>query len=157
MISEAGIISRAQSVDDATEYTQKYRDARGRHEGWAYITALSGGSGDPIEQLATEYWSKAGVTFHGFDAGGRGDGSGDPQVDALIEKARVERDTEKRRGLIFEMQRTLAKPLYRLKPPGLSTGFEMVWPCLANFKVHQRPTPYIYGQWVDETKPPFTK
>ena len=155
MIAEAGIASSPKSVDYATEYTQKYRDARGRHEGWAYITALNGGSGDPIEQIATEYWSKAGITFRGFDAAGKGDGSGDPQVDSLIAKARVERDTEKRRALIFDIQRYLAKPLNSLKPPGLATGFEMVWPCLGNFRVHQRPTPYIYGHWIDETKPPI--
>jgi ABC-type transport system substrate-binding protein len=155
MIAEAGIVSKGHSVDYATEYVPKYRDAKGQYEGWAYITGLTGGSGDVVDILASEYWSKSGVSYHGFDAKMKGDQSGDPQVDALIEKARVERDTERRRALVFDLQRYLGKSLYGLLPPGVASGFEMVWPCLRNFRVHLRPPPYLYGQWVDEAKPPF--
>ena len=60
--------------------------------------------------------------------GSDGDMAGDPQVEALIEKGRVERDTEKRRTIAFELQRYLAKAMYAINPPGVGTGFVTAWP-----------------------------
>ena len=65
---------------------------------------------------ANEYWSKGGAAFHGFSTSGKNDQSGDPQVDAMIEKARLERDTEKRKALVFDLQRYLAKAHVRAQP-----------------------------------------
>ena len=50
------------------------------------------------------------MTFHGFSASGKNDKSGDPAVDSILEKARVERDVEARRKLLFDVQRASAKP-----------------------------------------------
>ena len=78
------------------------------------------------------------------------------QIDALIEKARLERDTEKRRALVYDIQRSLAKSVFALYPPGSATGFSVAWPCLANFRVYQggRLNDHL---WVDDTKAPFKK
>jgi peptide/nickel transport system substrate-binding protein len=156
MIGEAGISSKVNSIDYAKEYTPKYRDGKGQYEGWAYITA-SGGAGrfDPIGSLANQFWSDGGTaSFHGFSLNGKNDLSGDPKLDAMIEPARLERDDEKRRNLVFDIQRYLAKALYSLEPPGMSTSFTMAWPCLGNFHVYWGRR-YNYRLWVDETKPPF--
>ena len=72
----------------------------------------------------------------------------------VIEKALVERDTEKRRNLVFDIQRNLAKPMYVMPMPGAATGFVMAWPCLANFRVY-RMSRNNYQLWVDTTKPQF--
>ena len=108
-----------------------------------------------IEALASEFWSKGGVTFYGFDAAGKGDQSGDPQVDGMIEKARVEQDAERRRALVYDIQRYLAKPWYSAVLPGYATGLVPAWPCLANYRVWQGGRYASYRWWIDETKPPF--
>jgi ABC-type transport system substrate-binding protein len=101
------------------------------------------------------FWSKGGsASFPGFSTSGQNDLAGDPQIDTLIEKGRVERDTEKRRALAFELQRYLAKAMYTLPPPGAASGFVMAWPALGNFRV-LRGSRHFSGLWVDETKAPF--
>jgi ABC-type transport system substrate-binding protein len=82
--------------------------------------------------------------------------SGDPEIDALIEKGRVERDTEKRKEIAFDLQRRLAKAWYALPLPAVATGFTAAWPCLGNFRVYQTERPN-YRLWVDDTKAPIGK
>jgi ABC-type transport system substrate-binding protein len=157
MIAELGITYKVHSVDYASEYIPRFRDGRGQFEGWAYKVAVGGGAaggGDAVGALANEYWSKSGVTFHGFDVGGKGDGSGDPQVDTLIEKARLERDTEKRRALVFDLQRHLGKTWYAMPMPAAASGFVMAWPCVANYRVFPG-SRYNYRLWIDDQQPPF--
>jgi ABC-type transport system substrate-binding protein len=155
MIREVGITSKVRSIDYGSEYIPLYRDGRGQFEGWAYKSTAGGTpGGDAVGAIANEWWSKGGVTFHGFSNTGRNDQSGDPQIDALIEKARVEQDREKRRVMVFDIQRNLAKSMYAMPLPGVATGFTMAWPCLGNFRVYQGGR-LNYGLWVDETKPPF--
>jgi ABC-type transport system substrate-binding protein len=161
--SEIGITSKANSIDYSSQYIPQFRDGKGQFEGWVYKTAAGGGSsGDATAILAVEYWSKGGSPpYHGFSASGQNDQSGDPQVDALIEKARLERDTEKRRDLVFDVQRYLAKPMYALQSPGVASIFTVAWPCLANFRVYSNAAGFgarpNYRLWVDETKAPIAK
>jgi peptide/nickel transport system substrate-binding protein len=156
MVRQIGIKGAVNSLDYAKEYQPKYRDGHGQYEGWAYTTSSGSGSGgDAVSSLATEFWSKgAAAAFHGFSTSGKNDQSGDPELDALIEKGRVERDTEKRRAIVFDLQRYLAKSVYSLQGPGLATGFTMAWPALGNFRVY-RGGRLNHRLWVDETKPPF--
>ena len=76
------------------------------------------------------------------------------RVDSLIEKGRIERDTEKRKALMFDLQRHLAKAWYTMNMPGAATGFTMAWPAVGNFRVF-RGSRYNYRLWVDDTKAPF--
>jgi hypothetical protein len=74
----------------------------------------------------------------------------------MIEKARIERDDEKRKALVFDIQRTLAKPMYTLPLPGFGTGFTVAWPCIGNFRVYQGGR-LNYKLWLDDTKPPIAR
>jgi ABC-type transport system substrate-binding protein len=154
-ISDLGIKSSVHPIDYAKEYQPLYRDGKGQFVGWTYKQSVGGGNAGILGGLVTDFWSKSGSNgFNGFSTTGKNDQSGDPQLDSLIERARLERDTEKRRMLVFDIQRHLAKAMYVIQFPGPATGFTMAWPCLGNFLVYRgaRPT---YGLWVDETKPPF--
>src|SRR5438477_4214824 len=155
---EIGIQVKIHSVDYLKEYIPNYRDAAGQFEGWAYASSAGGPptGGDPLGGLAQLYWSKGGKAFRGFSTSGRNDQSGDPQVDSMIEKARLEPDREKRRSLVFELQRYLAKPTYLLQPPGTATSFNMAWPAIGNFRVWRDGRPH-YRLWIDDSKPPLTK
>jgi peptide/nickel transport system substrate-binding protein len=157
---ELGLTVKQHSLDFLKEFGPFYRDGHGQYEGWSYVGAGGGAAGrspaGPVGSLALEYWSKGGSGFKGFSLSGQNDQSGDPQVDAMIVKARTERDTEKRRALVFELQRYLAKPWYSAVLPGYATGLTVAWPCLGNFGVWQGQSGRgHYRVWIDDTRPPF--
>src|SRR5204863_25574 len=130
-IREIGITSKVNLIDYVKEYQGPYRNGKGQWEGWLFGTDLGGGAGDAISGLANNYWSKGGsAAYRGFSANGKNDQAGDPQLDALIEKARLERDPEKLRAVAGDIQRLLAKTMYIIQPPGAAAGFTMAWPCL---------------------------
>jgi ABC-type transport system substrate-binding protein len=154
MIRELGITPKVHLIDYLKEYAPSYRDGKGQYDGWAYFSTAGGAStGEAVGAIANEFWSSS-STFLGFSASGKNDLSGDPQIDGLIEKARVEPDKEKRRSIVYDIQRNLAKPMYVLPMPGAATGFVMAWPALGNFRVY-RMSRNNYQLWVDTTKPPF--
>jgi peptide/nickel transport system substrate-binding protein len=162
MTKDVGITAKVESIDYGTDYIPKYRDANGQYDGWAYHT-VSGTTPariSPVSALTSEYWSKSAVTFRGFSASGKNDKAGDPQVDTLIEKMRLERDTEKRRGYVQELQRYLGKAMYGLIMPGGATGVSLAWPALRNYNTYRGASGGAawthYKEWLDTSKPPFT-
>src|SRR5439155_3373774 len=129
MIAEAGITNRANKLDYLKDYVPNFRDGHGQFEGWGYMSTAGGVTGGTaLGQLAIEYWSKGGNAFHGFSTNGKNDQSGDPQVDAMFEKARVEQDVDKRKALVQDIQRYLAKAVYALNAAGAATGLAVAWP-----------------------------
>jgi ABC-type transport system substrate-binding protein len=152
---DLGLTIKQHSLDYLKEYVPSFRDGHGQYEGWAYVSTAGGNTGgSAIGALASEYWTKGGGAFKGFSLNGQNDQSGDPQLDAMIEKARVELDTEKRRALVFDIQRYIAKPWYSAALPGYATGLTVAWPALGNFRVYQGARAN-YRWWIDDTKPPF--
>jgi peptide/nickel transport system substrate-binding protein len=156
MLSEVGITSRVNIPDYTKEYIPLYRDGHGQYEGWSYMSTAGGGNGggSAIGLLSNEYWTKGGAPYHGFSINGKNDQSGDPYLDDLISRGRIERDTEKRRAMVHDLQRYLAKSMFAIPNPGQATGFTLAWPCLGNFRVW-RGGRINYRLWIDETKPPF--
>ena len=69
-------------------------------------------------------------------------------------KGRLEQDVEKRKAIVSELQRYLAKPMYAIPLPGYGTGLTAAWPALANWRVWQGSRPN-YRVWIDQTKAPF--
>jgi ABC-type transport system substrate-binding protein len=152
---EAGLRAKETPIDYVSEFIPKFRNGKGQHDGVAYKIG-PGYAYDATSRMVYEYYSKGGVNFYGFDAAGKGDGSGDPQADSLIEKARGELDTDKRRALVQDLQRYLAGKMYVVSWPGGANGFELAWPVIGNYRVYydtnQAQATYW---WVDETKPPI--
>jgi ABC-type transport system substrate-binding protein len=157
--NDAGFRVTIEPIDYAKDYIPNYRDGQGQYDGWAWHT-VSGTTPiriSPVSALAAEYWSNTPVTFKGFSVSGKNDKSGDPQLNSIIAKARLERDAQKRRALVHEGQRYLGKAMYGLIMPGGANGFTMAWPALQNFRVWRGPHAWnAYRLWIDETKPPFT-
>jgi peptide/nickel transport system substrate-binding protein len=162
MALDGGFKISVSAVDYATDYIPKIRDANGQYEGIAFhsVTGTTPWRLHPISALTAEYWSKAGVTFKGFSTTGRNDKAGDPAVDAIIEKARLEKDVNKQKAYAQDLQRMLAKSIYGLINPGSGTAFHIAWPAVRNYQSYRSaPSPAAgthYGVWLDETKPPFT-
>lgn len=154
MVTEAGFKPTPHLIDYVTEYPN-YRDANGRYEGWAYVAGPTTAD-DGVGMLVWRYSKAGGAGYLGFDVGGTGDGSGDPEVDALLNKAKGELDIEARREIVNDVQRYLAAKQYNVTKPGSSTLFTLAWPVLGNYNVFRgdRRTGN-YHWWIDDTKPPL--
>jgi ABC-type transport system substrate-binding protein len=160
-----GFDIQAQTIVYNTDYLPKYVTQRGQFQGILYgIGATT--SQDVTDFYVWKYYGKGGETSGNLGNGGPdgslGDGSGDPEVDGLIEDARHELDPEARQAIIGDLQRVLAKQQYAVSPPGVADTFEMAWPVLSNFNVWQdgsRTVSFTLGglmtMWLDETKPPI--
>ena len=156
MLSEIGITTRVNPVDDAKEYTPRFRDGKGQYEGIAFVTTAGGTGVGPVGTLSNQFWSKGGAAFHGFSTSGQNDQSGDPKANEMILKARGELDTEKRRSLVYDIQRYLAEKAYSLMLPGVATGFTMGWPAVGNYRVYRGFQVWDqFRLFLDETKAPF--
>jgi ABC-type transport system substrate-binding protein len=159
-----GLDIQAQTIVYNTDYLPKYVTQRGQFQGILYgIGATT--SADVTDFYVWKYYGKGGETSGNLGNGGPdgslGDGSGDPEVDGLIEDARHELDAEARQSIIADLQRVLARQQYAVSPPGVADTFEMAWPILSNFNVWQdgsRTVSFTLGglmtMWLDETKPP---
>ncbi|HWO73987.1 MAG TPA: hypothetical protein VNN21_10560, partial [Dehalococcoidia bacterium] len=153
-----------QTINYNRDYLPHYVTKRGQFSGVLYgIGATT--SADVTDFYVWKYYSKSGETSGALGNGGPdgslGDGSGDPQVDSMIEDARHELDAKKRQQIIADLQRYLAKEQYAVSPPGVADSFAMAWPILANFLVWQNDSrtvsftiPGLMTYWLDETKPP---
>jgi peptide/nickel transport system substrate-binding protein len=158
MAREIGVRTKTENTDYATVYIPQYRDGQGQYEGWSYhsMSGASINSLSPVRSLAAMFWSKSGTTFSGFSTSGKNDLAGDPQLDGLIEKARLEPDNDRRLALVFDIQRYLGKSMWGLLQAGGATGFTMAWPALSNYGVYQATAGWgHYRWWLDDTKAPF--
>jgi len=162
MAADAGFKIQDNVIDDA-QVARNIRDARGNFEGFGTYSP-SGRSRDPLEQRADLYVkTPAGAGFLGFDKAGKGDFSGDPDLEAIILRARRETDEEKRKAAAQEFQRYLAQQWYSFPYPGGASGFTMAWPALKNFSVYRSGAAGPgYGEdqsclhfWIDKTLPPY--
>ena len=76
----------------------------------------------------------------------------------MILKARAATDTEKRRAIVFDLQRYLAKACYIISEPSIGDSLQLAWPALANYDVFQgdRRT-QAFNWWLDDSKAPVKK
>lgn len=150
------------NIDAKSDYTKDYipnlRDANGQYEGLGMhsVTGTTPQRISPESDLAAQFWSKGGVTFHGF-----GDNKGgDPALDAIIAKARLEFDDTKRKSLVWDAQKYLGKAMWALSQPGGANTFNLAWPAVQNYFAWTNhtwgPAAYwTYKMWLDQTKAPF--
>jgi len=157
MLREIGIRTTPHLIDYTSEYLPKYLATAGQFEGVVYRSGVAPGN-DAMIWLNWRYKSGSGDGWIGFDAAGKGDGSGDPQVDQMILKARQEQDISKRKAIVGDLQRYLAKAAYCIPLPGTADTFDLAWPIISNYRVENgdRRTA-MYSSWIDESKEPLKK
>ena len=160
MAGEAGFKFTNNIVGYNAGYQPQYRDSRGDFEGTTYRNVI-GGDTDAVEALVALYSPAAGATFVGLDADGIGNYKGDPYVDSQLLKARAEPEIEKRRTIVQDLQRHLAKQQYVIRYPGGASGLSLSWPAVKNYLAFQGSNASFHGAefyyWLDETKEPVKK
>ncbi len=153
MSNDAGFRGRIVPVNFNTEYKPLYQLARGNFAGMT-VTGTFGGP-EPGNILSFHY-HRDGPNFSGYSPNGAGPStSGDPLVNDLTAKMRLEFLDKKRQELAFELQRYLGKTMYQPRMPGGASGIEVVWPILRNWRVWQGDSGRSYATvWIDDTLPP---
>lgn len=150
-------------IDNGYEdYTQGYipfdRDASGEFEGMGYHSVTGGVVSvvSPTSALVAEHLPASGITFHGYSENMDGSKAGDPELIAMLQKAKVEQDNEARKELVKEAQRHLGGKMWNLLDTGGATSYWMAWPAVRNFPVFQGGHPWArYQIWIDPTKAPL--
>jgi ABC-type transport system substrate-binding protein len=160
MQTEIGIKFLNNPIDYQTEFIPRFRDVNGQFEGVAYRSGPPPTSSDPTGVLTFWYYSKAGTSFLGFDGANKGDGSGDPKVDAEIKKAQQEFDTPKRKQIAQDLDRYLAEKMYVIQGLGGASNFTLAWSAVQNFEAFQGANQnnnrvQNMNWWLDDTKAPF--
>ena len=168
MIQQLGIRIKLNPITDYNgEYIPKISLGQGQFEGWGY-RAITGTVPIRISEtsaLMAMHHPSSGGSFFGYSTNGKNDKSGDPEVIALLNKARAEANKEARKKLIFDTQRLLAKKMHSMMLPGGASGFSMAWPALKNYRVYSGhlggpfnspASDAAYRLWLDQTQAPFT-
>jgi ABC-type transport system substrate-binding protein len=156
MAADAGFKPQTNVVQYQNDLIPNYQNVQGEFDGIAWMLRPQSSS-DPIDKLAENSFSKSGLNFAGFDTDGKGDHSGDANVDDLIRKAGVEKDTNKRKQIMTEIQQYMGEQMYMIRPVSGATGFELAWPALKNFMYYKsvrRSEEWIY-YWLDPTRKPL--
>jgi ABC-type transport system substrate-binding protein len=164
MLRELGLNIRVNTPNYANDYIPNYRDGHGQYEGYAYATVLGTLPQNihPAASLVAEYWPSGGDAFRGFSAGGTNDQKGDPRLNDMLEKARLEFDEKALKSQLHDIQRYLARTMWGLNTPGGATSFRMNWPAVRNSGVWRRTRQGGFSQWdpyqlwLDQSQPPFT-
>jgi peptide/nickel transport system substrate-binding protein len=162
MLRELGLKLTINTPGYANDYIPNYRDGRGQFEGWTYATVLGTLPNviHPVAALVAEYWPRGGTAFRGFSSTGTNDQSGDPRLNSMLEKARLEADTKALKNQLHEIQRYLAKTMWGLLVPGGATSFNMAWPAVRNHRTYRRTRNGNFQEWdpyklwLDKTQPP---
>jgi peptide/nickel transport system substrate-binding protein len=162
MLRELGLKIEVNTPGYQNDYIPNYRDGRGQFEGYTYATVLGTLPNviHPVAALVAEYWPRGGTAFRGFSASGSNDQSGDPRLNSMLEKARLEVDTKALKSQLAEIQKYLAKTMWGLLVPGGATSFNMAWPAVRNHRTYRRTRNGNFQEfdpyklWIDKTQPP---
>lgn len=159
MAADSGFRFKTNVVNYATDFISGIRDVNGKFTGLSHVAGPSpAAANDAVSFLEHYNYSKSSTAqWYGFDAQGKGDGAGDPQVDALLTSAKSEFDAKKRKDLVYEAQRYLAAKQYAVRWPGAANRAEIAWPAVKNFGVFAGDLSYNFWvrYWLDQTKAPF--
>jgi ABC-type transport system substrate-binding protein len=103
-----------------------------------------------------------GDAFHGVTPDGRDPIKGDPKLNDMLAKMRLETDKNRAQEGMKEVQRYVAQQAYHIPKPSNSIPFTVWWPAIANVAAFtsspvgaNRWAEHNLAWWVDTTKPPF--
>ena len=163
MLAELGINITVNTPDYSADYIPNIRDGQGQYEGWAFatVTGTMPQVLHPASALAAEYWPKGGTAFRGFSASGNNDKSGDPALSEMIEKSRLEFDSDALKDQLHEIQRHLAEQMWGMNIPGGATRYTLAWPAVQNYMVWRTQPGGVNSVWdtkqlwLDQTQAPL--
>jgi ABC-type transport system substrate-binding protein len=156
--AEVGINLAANEAGFTTNYRPDYANPQGDFDGVTARLRPAGGIFHPVEVAFNEFTPAPGISYTGFFSPDSSWKEGDPEITALIGKARRTLDVDEQRELFHEFQRLEAVNQYQMSFSGVAEQLAIVWPAVANIGVYRGDfnTNRFYGQWLDTTKPPLS-
>ncbi len=94
------------------------------YRGLALVHPGFGGNKDNDISLYNSYHTGSGSNFRGIK---------DTQLESLIDQQRRELDVEKRKNLMYDIQKYLAKTMYLIPTEGVADSFYFRWPWVRNY------------------------
>lgn len=144
LLPEIGIRAK-QDPREYTDYLPNYHYgyAQAQHlgktvPGFNGVLVKAAGTRPTVDLTIFHLQHSKGTQYDGYTSTSRGAEQGDPEVDALIEKFRLEFDHEKQISLVQDYQRLMAKKSYRIAlPPFGAKNFTLTWPVIGNYGVYR--------------------
>ena len=154
-LNQVGIRAKIDTLPyGAAEFQSKYYLPQGDYEGFVVNPRQAAGIFDPVEVAYLEFSPSAAPAYTGFFSEGSSYLKGDPDMTALLLKARQEFDEKKRISYIQDFQRMEAGNQYRPVFPGTADSLGINWPALQNYNLYHGDLPWV-GLWLDQTLPPL--
>jgi ABC-type transport system substrate-binding protein len=159
---DIGLVVNTTPIDYNLAYLPNFVTKQGQFSGMLYgIGAVT--SQHPIDYWVWRFYSKSGPTSGSLGFGGpdgsRGDMSGDPELDRLIERGKAETNPTALIEIIHDLQRVAAEQAYTVARPGFADSFQLAWPQVRNFATFQGDTRVtlagthgINNYWIDESR-----
>ena len=147
------------------------KDANGKAKGYTGVMQAIKRSGPTVAATFYAMFHKDSGDYQGVSPDGRNVEQGDPKLNELIEKMKVEFDEKKAQTLFYDAQRLIAGQAYVVPNAGSVKTFGIAWPAVGNmgvFNSYGSPTPggtgvtaswaeQYHSWWVDSTKAPLNK
>ena len=135
--------------------------ASGKTKGFNGVVHLADPAVPTVASFLFTFVHKNGGRYHGMSPDGKNAHMGDPKLNDMIDKMRIEFDRAKQVDIAHELQRYFTGQSYYVPRAATVKPLTLTWPSLGNMGVFQ-PSP---GEnqwsernvhwWVDQTKPPF--
>jgi len=115
----------------------------------------------PTQLAATLH--KDGERFHGLTPDGRNAHLGDPKLNDLIDKVKVEFELEKQQDMVKEAIRYVAQKAYNVPATYARLAFDLVWPVIGNYGAYRTyNSANFFAEnrlywWIDDSKPPLAR
>jgi len=135
--------------------------ASGKTKGFNGVVHLADPAVPTVASFLFTFAHKNGGRFHGVTPDGKNAHLGDPKLNDLIDKMRIEFDRAKQVDLSHEIQRYFTGQAYYIPRAATVKLLTLTWPSLGNMGVFQpSPGENQWGErnvhwWVDQSKPPF--
>ncbi len=104
-----------------------------------------------------------GAVFHGMTPDGREAHLGDPKVNDLIEKIKLETERARQQGLVHDLVRYATGQAFNIPRPAATKNFNVWWPAIGNLGVYRTypgGNPVVETQvqrWIDTSQPPANR
>jgi peptide/nickel transport system substrate-binding protein len=106
---------------------------------------------------------KDGSAYHGLTPDGKNAYRGDPKINDMLEKIRLEYDIHRQEALVYDFTRYYTGQAYSVTRPVSAKGFSLWWPVIQNQGVYKTyPGGSVQAEtniywWIDPSKPPLGK
>jgi peptide/nickel transport system substrate-binding protein len=150
---QIGLNLKSNTVGFTTEWRPKFFNVPGDYDGLAWSFRPAAGIFDPVE-IAWQEFVPGSNAYCGLFSEGSSYMKGDPDVTALLKRARAEFDEKRRVSLMHDFQRLEASNQYRTSFAGTAQMLGLAWEAVENVNVFHGEHQNV-GTWLNPAKKPL--